>query len=51
MSHFTAEYITKTLSEYDILVRGAIAKGNLDSFLEKEKEIISHIRQCFIYIV
>ena len=51
MSHFTAEFITKMLSEYDVLVRGAIAKGNMDSFLEKEAEIVSDIRQRFIYIV
>ena len=41
MSHFTAEYITKMLSKYDVLVQRVIAKGNLDSFLEKEKEIVS----------
>jgi hypothetical protein len=51
MSHFTAEFITKMLSEYDVLVRGAIGKGSLDSFLEKEAEIVSDIRQRFIYIV
>ena len=45
MFHFTAEYITKTLSKYNVLVQRAITEGNLDSFLEKEKEIVSYIRQ------
>ena len=39
MFHFTAEYITKTLSKYNVLVWRAIAEGNLDSFLEKKRKL------------
>ena len=43
MSDFSAEFITKMLSDYDVLIRRTIVEGKLDSFLEKEKEIVSYM--------
>jgi len=43
MSDFSAEFITRMLSDYDVLIRRTIVEGKLDSFLEKEKEIVSYM--------